>query len=336
MKRDNKKALYESIMVAVAKEVRKALNENASENNIDVDSVLNQVKDIISQTCDDFNELSYEIRDWVEDDRSEGNDNYRAGERLEDICLELTNDSHYQYESFVNIINNIKNASSKFEFDDAVDDLIELLDFKIKLIDDAISSARAGGYRTDDLYRILEKIRKIYEQVKELKNFNDFSDNIMDEKLPVISGVTADELAEKFPINKSKNVGYIYKIINSIMNLGYKPISDELYKQYNTGAYVFTKNGNIDDAALVLYDKNRMFENVNIYAYTTNKNQITGETYLLNWDGMHNGKFYNNNNYYNSLKDLDFGEYNDIIKSAKWYAKISYWMNGAGQLSFAA
>jgi hypothetical protein len=35
MKRDNKKALYESIMASVAKEVKKALNEDNSFNAAD-------------------------------------------------------------------------------------------------------------------------------------------------------------------------------------------------------------------------------------------------------------------------------------------------------------
>ena len=41
MKRDNKKSLYESIMFSVAKEVKKALNENTleSEYMMDVDEI---------------------------------------------------------------------------------------------------------------------------------------------------------------------------------------------------------------------------------------------------------------------------------------------------------
>ena len=35
MKRDNKKALYESIMTSVSKEVKKALNENSIDNYSD-------------------------------------------------------------------------------------------------------------------------------------------------------------------------------------------------------------------------------------------------------------------------------------------------------------
>ena len=42
MKRDNKKALYESIMTSVAKEVKKALNES----NLDRISLINKIKEM--------------------------------------------------------------------------------------------------------------------------------------------------------------------------------------------------------------------------------------------------------------------------------------------------
>jgi len=49
MKRDNKKALYESIMTSVAKEVKKVLNESNNEDeNFDFDSwddLMNYLKD---------------------------------------------------------------------------------------------------------------------------------------------------------------------------------------------------------------------------------------------------------------------------------------------------
>lgn len=48
MKRDNKKALYESIMTAVAGEVKKTLNENSIDNYSDdnySDNILLQILD---------------------------------------------------------------------------------------------------------------------------------------------------------------------------------------------------------------------------------------------------------------------------------------------------
>ena len=46
MKQDNKK-LYESIMTSVAKEVKKVLNEE--ENNSDIDTCINNIKEVLNR-----------------------------------------------------------------------------------------------------------------------------------------------------------------------------------------------------------------------------------------------------------------------------------------------
>ncbi len=47
MKKDNKKALYESIMTSVSKEVKKTLNENSIDNYSD--NILLQILDELKQ-----------------------------------------------------------------------------------------------------------------------------------------------------------------------------------------------------------------------------------------------------------------------------------------------
>lgn len=64
MKRDNKKTLYESIMTAVAKEVKKVLNESDDET-----SIIDELKeDIESWASDHFSPSNWDSRDRYLDD----------------------------------------------------------------------------------------------------------------------------------------------------------------------------------------------------------------------------------------------------------------------------
>ena len=53
MKKDNKKALYESIMASVAKEVKKVLNED-EQNNSDVNTYINNIKNVLNNDYKDW------------------------------------------------------------------------------------------------------------------------------------------------------------------------------------------------------------------------------------------------------------------------------------------
>ena len=66
MKKDNKKALYESIMIAVAREVKKALNENIDDLTIkdrQDQKEFSKREELIKK----FNELKNQLED-VKDD----------------------------------------------------------------------------------------------------------------------------------------------------------------------------------------------------------------------------------------------------------------------------
>ena len=76
MKKDNKKALYESIMTSVAKEVKKALNEeiNSINENLDINTkkeITNFIKDYLRthlnlrvKTLSHYRELELEL--WLD------------------------------------------------------------------------------------------------------------------------------------------------------------------------------------------------------------------------------------------------------------------------------
>ena len=64
MKKDNKKALYESIMTSVAREVKKTLNEADNSYEKQMDYTLSIIKGII-ENC--YTEIKYGHRDRIKE-----------------------------------------------------------------------------------------------------------------------------------------------------------------------------------------------------------------------------------------------------------------------------
>ena len=82
MKKDNKKALYESIMTSVAREVKKVLNEG-EQNNSDINTYINNIKNV----------LNNDYKDWAQYINSKDfhNFDYLAELKLEDTIEILEN-----------------------------------------------------------------------------------------------------------------------------------------------------------------------------------------------------------------------------------------------------